>query len=252
MRRLIFLSCTFIFILFLGLSVKVNAIEYDVDTTNQDEALLITYVKSDISAHNYLITFGLDYKMEFSNHDVKIYYLGSLIETIDYSLNFLTIYIEYTTGYYYIVICETLYFSRLENTTEELFRTSYAVTDENITLYADSNFQSVIGLQDNYLDTIEYINSQLVINYYNTFYDYREYYYNLGYDQGYLNGSAINPDDYIEKENALGWLFALFDAFTDFFAIRLGPVSIGAIVIVPLAISLVWFILRMLRGGGAG
>lgn len=253
MKRLIFLSCIFILLLFVGLSVKVNAIEYEVNTTNQADALLITYCRSDTYSHNKIINLS-DYSIEFRTSDVTIYERGSLLYNFSYEYDFLTLYLQYTTQRYDIVFFETPYFTRKENTTREIYR-DYLITQSNvpeIEIFSDSNFKSIIELSDQFYDTVEYVNSLLVTEYYNTFNYLEDYYYNQGYDQGFYNGSGINENDYIEKDNALGWLFALFDAFTAFFALKLGPVSIGAIVIVPLAISLVWFILRMLRGGGAG
>lgn len=253
MKRLIFLSCIFILLLFVGLSVKVNAIEYEVNTTNQADALLVTYCRSNTYAHNKVIELS-DYTIEFRNVDVTIYERGSLLYNFSYEYDFLTLYLQYTTQRYDIVFFETPYFTRTENTTRELYR-DYLLTPSNvpqITIYSDSNFKSIIELSGQFYDTVEYVNNLLVAEYYNSFNYLEDYYYNQGYDQGWYEGSGIEKEDYIEKDNALGWIFSLFDAFTEFFAIKLGPVSIGAIVIVPLAISLVWFILRMLRGGGAG
>lgn len=252
MKRLIFLSCIFILLLFVGLSVKVNAIEYEVNTTNQADALLITYMRSDTYAHNKIINLS-DYSIEFRTSDVTIYERGTLLYNFSYEYDFLTLYLQYTRQRYDIIFFETSYFSRVDNTTRELYR-DYLTTQSDvpeIEIFSDSNFKSIIELSGQFYDTVEYVNSILSAEYINTFNNFENHYYNKGYNQGYYNGSGINKDDYIEKDNALGWVFALFDAFSAFFALKLGPVSIGAIVIVPLAISLVWFILRMLRGGGS-
>lgn len=252
MKRLIFLSCTFILLLFVGLSVKVNAIEYEVNTTNQADALLITYARSSNYSQNKMIILS-DFEIEFRTYDVSIKERGTLLYNFSYEYDFITLYLQYTTQRYDIVFYETPYFTRLENTTREIYR-DYLLTPSNvpeIEIYSDSNFRSIIELSNNFYDTVEYVNSLLVAEYINTFNTFEEYYYNKGYEEGFYAGSGINENDYIEKDNALGWLFAIFRAFSVFFALRLGPVSIGAILIVPLAISLVWFILRLLRGGGS-
>lgn len=67
--------------------------------------------------------------------------------------------------------------------------------------------------------------------------------------------NAAIQDAYDRGTNAVGlnnWIIALLNTIAAFLNIKVGNVSIGAIALIPLSISLVWFIIRQFRGGGGG
>ena len=74
--------------------------------------------------------------------------------------------------------------------------------------------------------------------------------YNEGYNKGLSDGAGVDLNDYIEKANGISWFTALLQGFDNFFSIHLGPVTIGQLFLIPISISMVWFIIRLFRGGG--
>lgn len=76
--------------------------------------------------------------------------------------------------------------------------------------------------------------------------------YKLGYENGYKNGYH---DSYLKVVNGgitSSWFTGLFDGIQGFLDIKFGQISIGAIILIPLSITIVWFIIRQFRGGGGG
>lgn len=89
--------------------------------------------------------------------------------------------------------------------------------------------------------------------------------YTVGYEEGEINGqekgyTAGKTDGYnagyTAGQNAqinLTWFENLFSSISAFFNIKLLPfVSIGEIISIPFVITVIWFIIRQLRGGGGG
>ena len=70
-----------------------------------------------------------------------------------------------------------------------------------------------------------------------------------GWEKGHEAGSNVDINDYIKKSDGTGWISAFFGAFSSFFAIKLGSVSLGAIILIRVSISVVWFVIKMFRGG---
>lgn len=65
-----------------------------------------------------------------------------------------------------------------------------------------------------------------------------------GYDRGYNEGTA-------DTETAKYWFTGLFEGFQGFLNIEIMGISIGTIILIPFAITFVWFIIRQFRGGGS-
>lgn len=65
-----------------------------------------------------------------------------------------------------------------------------------------------------------------------------------GYDRGYNKGTA-------DTETAKYWFTGLFEGFQGFLNIEIMGISIGTIILIPFAITFVWFIIRQFRGGGS-
>lgn len=53
------------------------------------------------------------------------------------------------------------------------------------------------------------------------------------------------------QNNLTKWVRTIFTSFNSFFDIKIGSVSLGAIILIPLSISVTWFIIKNIRGGGA-
>lgn len=73
---------------------------------------------------------------------------------------------------------------------------------------------------------------------------------NYGYNIGYNAGIGVDLNNYVEKNDITGWMLALIDGMSAFLSIKFGPVTLGAIILIPFSITLVWFIIRLFRGGG--
>jgi len=89
------------------------------------------------------------------------------------------------------------------------------------------------------------------IRYYELFQDMDLLYktgYTNGYKTGYTNGYITATNQGITSN----WFTGLFDGISGFLNIHFGPVSIGQIILIPLSITIVWFIIRQFRGGGGG
>jgi len=85
-----------------------------------------------------------------------------------------------------------------------------------------------------------FINSDAFVGY------YKNAYYNYGiYNQ-------LTPAEVEEQyqSNITLWIWAVIDAISGFFSIQIGSVSLGAIVLIPFAITFAWFIIKQFRGGG--
>lgn len=114
-------------------------------------------------------------------------------------------------------------------------------------------------------------NDGLDIGYYNGYevghYDgYTEgeaYGYTTGLDEGYWYGldEGLNLSGYKEayekgiakaENTATTWFKGIFNGLQGFLNIEIMGISIGAIILIPVAISFVWFIIRQFRGGGGG
>lgn len=250
-----FILIVFVIALTCFINVKPKAtIIFNNDHLEDNDAFIFTFAKSDLT-ERYLV-FSLDeYDFYITAYDYTINYRGSYYDNNSYDYDFLSFYVQYTYNRYDVVIVESYNFKLNDlEATQEIFRGYLQTpsTQENITIYLDNaNFFSLIGLEGNFYDDIVSLRNYLTSYYNNTFNYMTESYYINGYDTGYYDGSRININDYIKKDDATSWISGIFEAFGDFFAIKIGPVSIGAIVIMPVAISLVWFILRMFRGGGA-
>ena len=89
------------------------------------------------------------------------------------------------------------------------------------------------------------------------------YGYTTGLDAGYWVGldEGLNVSGYKEaydkgvkytENTASTWFKGVFKGIQGFLDIRIMNVSLGAIILVPFAISFVWFIIRQFRGGGGG
>lgn len=87
--------------------------------------------------------------------------------------------------------------------------------------------------------------------------------YSAGLDEGYWLGldEGLNVSGYKEaydkgvqytENTAATWFKGIFKGIQGFLDIRIMNVSIGAILLVPFAITFVWFIIRQFRGGGGG
>lgn len=75
------------------------------------------------------------------------------------------------------------------------------------------------------------------------FKDNQSYTYGIGYDEGYQDA------DQGTKQVSLSWILALFSGMALFLNVELFPgLTIAGIVFIPLIISLVFFILKMIRG----
>ena len=75
--------------------------------------------------------------------------------------------------------------------------------------------------------------------------------YIQGYHTGFEDGQNTNPTEIVEIETygGMGWILTLLGAFTMIFAIELLPnITIGMLVGVPLLFSLIFFILKIVRG----
>lgn len=249
-----FILIVFVIAITCFINVKPKAaIQFSNDHLEDNDAFIFTFVKSDLS-ERYLVFSLSDFDFEITAYDFTIKERGSIIYNEEYSEDFLSFYVQYTYNRYDIVVFETSNFKLNDtNGSREIIR-DYLNTPsqtQEITIYLDNaNFFTLIGLNGTFYDDINSLRSYVVSYYNNSFNKYNNYYYNNGYDQGFTNGSAVDINDYIKKDDATSWISGIFEAFGDFFAIKLGPVSIGAIVIMPVAISLVWFLLRMFRGGG--
>lgn len=66
----------------------------------------------------------------------------------------------------------------------------------------------------------------------------------IGYDRGYNEGTA-------DTETAQYWFTGLFEGFQGFLNIEIMGISLGTIILIPFAITFVWFIIRQFRGGGS-
>lgn len=89
------------------------------------------------------------------------------------------------------------------------------------------------------------------------------YGYTTGLDEGYWVGldEGLKVSGYKEaydkgvqytENTASTWFKGIFKGIQGFLDIRIMNVSIGAIILVPFAITFVWFIIRQFRGGGGG
>lgn len=93
--------------------------------------------------------------------------------------------------------------------------------------------------QMNYMYS-SFVNSNAFVGY------YKNAYYNYGiYNQ-------LTPAEVEEKyqSDITLWIWAVIDAISGFFSIQIGSVSLGAIVLIPFAITFAWFIIKQFRGGG--
>ena len=68
--------------------------------------------------------------------------------------------------------------------------------------------------------------------------------YKEGYHTGYV--TAVN------QGITSNWFTGFFDGMQGFLNIKFGQISIGSIILIPLSITIVWFIIRQFRGGGGG
>lgn len=74
--------------------------------------------------------------------------------------------------------------------------------------------------------------------------------YNKGYDLGYIDGHTAGINEEIGTET---WFISAFSAVDAFLNIRIFPnITFGVLLGIPFIISVVWFIIRMFRGGGGG
>lgn len=101
-----------------------------------------------------------------------------------------------------------------------------------------------------------YINPLLLLNF---AYDYSSTYtagFNSGYNMGYYDiyGDVYHLGWQQGTQDtpviSTQWFTALFSGIQGFLDIQIGAMSIGSIVLIPFAITVVWFIIRQFRGGG--
>ncbi len=74
--------------------------------------------------------------------------------------------------------------------------------------------------------------------------------YTNGYNAGFTAGSSIDPNDYVPVSNVVAVVQVVINAIQAFLDIKIGTVSLGAIVLIPFSISVAWFIIKQFRGGG--
>lgn len=90
------------------------------------------------------------------------------------------------------------------------------------------------------------------------------YGYQVGHEDGYAEGveatqgEAYNKglqdglNDNFYRKGLYGWIQGIFTAISGFLSIKLGEhFTIGGLLVIPLAITLCWAILKMMRGGGS-
>lgn len=135
------------------------------------------------------------------------------------------------------------------------------ITLFNYTLFASTSFAggnfsnalcvNAIGDQNLYYDVL-FLLLDFSPDFLHTYTQGYEAGYTLGYENGYKNGYH---DSYLKVVNGgitSSWFTGLFDGVQGFLDIRFGQISIGAIILIPLSITIVWFIIRQFRGGGGG
>lgn len=88
--------------------------------------------------------------------------------------------------------------------------------------------------------------------------------YQTGYEDGYSEGVEATEEeaynrgvqdginDNFARKGLYGWVQGIFVAISGFLSIKLGnTLTIGGLLVIPLAITLCWAILKMMRGGGS-
>lgn len=250
-KIILFFNTCFIALFIAFISININAYTIDNGQSADYEAFIFTFVKGSDVDRDRVLSLS-EYDVDFTAYDLTIYYRGSEIYNFEYTFDFVSFYVQYTYNTYNLVIFESANF-QLNNVSDEIWRgiLQTQATERDITLNIDNNnFFSVLAFNGTFYDDINTLSNYLNQAYNNSFNELTQYYYTTGYDNGYYDGSQININDYIKKDDATSWITGIFEAFGDFFSIRLGPVSIGAIILMPVSISIVWFIIRMFRGGG--
>lgn len=198
-----------------------------------------------------------DYTYLFINYSISGIYLDS--DSISQNQITDSDNITCLGAYYYNDIFNRGYYIGLD----EAYQPAY---DEG---YADGHED---GYDEGYAlgETAGY-NDGLDIGYYNGYevghYDgYTEgeaYGYTTGLDEGYWYGldEGLNLSGYKEayekgiakaENTATTWFKGIFNGLQGFLNIEIMGISIGTIILIPVAISFVWFIIRQFRGGGGG
>lgn len=251
LNKILLLAITLILLL-CGLSIKPKALSSNIP---QSEGYILTFNKS---TSNGTIMNSQSLSINWFNNELSIVdNEESSTRTINITKNYVSIFYEYYLYNYNIVILESNYFTQTEQDTTELYRYNYRTQShlDDMVLNLSPNMVGIIYLGGDIEDRVEYIREKLRITYRSTdsilnSINYNKG-YNTGYDIGFDDGSNINLEDYVEKNNVMSWITGFISTLGGFFAIKFGSVSLGAIVLIPVAISLVWFILRLFRGGGS-
>lgn len=236
----------------MTLTVSFNAATITQDIEQDANAYLINFTDNNITRRTPIIEFGdYDLVIDTDNTEIDILYIGESYLQIPIKAGAIySIYLQYPAiNQIYFVLFESVNFRPLEAGTVELYRRSLQTQalELNIRIQNSSNIISVFPLDQSFSDTLESVRRLLVNNYSGSFDAMNNYYY----AQGFEAGTGVDLDkDYIKTDDATNWITAIFRTFQAFFDIKFGSVSIGAIIIIPVAITIVWFIMRLFRGGG--
>lgn len=236
----------------MTLTVSFKAATISQEIEQNANAYLINFTDNNITRRTPIIEFGdYDLVINTDNTEIDLLYIGESYLQIPIKAGAIySIYLQYpATNQIYFILFESINFRPLESGTTELYRGTLQTQAQelNIRIHNSSNIISIFPLEQSFSDTLESIRQLLVNNYSNSFDAMNDYYYQEGFEIG--TGVDLEKD-YIKTDDATNWMTAIFRTFQAFFDIKFGSVSIGAIVIIPVAITIVWFIMRLFRGGG--
>lgn len=249
MKKLYFKLAIFIFVLascFAGLKIKAAT----VNVTLGDNFLLGLVHDQYFDSSNFtqvLLDAGNNVIDMYRNQD-DFYISANSNDFIitDYKIIFIRVYNSDNTNYFYIYgLKEVLSFTESEFTNNCDLITSYTLPYKNIEVKA---LRSLIHYQTMYDFGYGF---GWLFNQYDYNYSYFRSVNYSSYQKGFEAGSGIDPDDYIEADNVTAIVKSVVYSVQSFLDIRLGSVTLGAIILVPFSIAFAWFIIKQFRGGGA-